>query len=404
MPAENKDRIGSSATGNPASDSWVKGGSISLLRQPDVYYGQHFGTALAEIVLDRNCQRILPVVTPSLLGNPMVAAGIAAVGSSALSTFSGLKPHTPCDVVLLLTEEIRRTNPDLIVVVGGGSAIDAVKIARMAVAADVHNLPALQRLSLMARAPSVAVERSCPVVAVSTTLSGAEFGMIGGASDLQSGIKLLFKSDSLMPDTVVLDPWLAAATPLDLWLSTGIRSVDHAAETVLSRDASPYTDTLALKGLALLKEGLIRCREQPDDVGARYLCQLGMWHAACGIGRLRYGASHGLGHQLGVLGNVPHGITSCVLLPTVLAFNEAVSTDQQAQIADAFGRSDMRASDVVRELIAALGLPTRISQLGLKRDALPRIAESSLANPFVLANLRPIKSVSDAQQVLDAAF
>jgi maleylacetate reductase len=194
------------------------------------------------------------------------------------------------------------------------------------------------------------------------------------------------------------------ATPSDLWLSTGVRSLDHGIETVLSLDASPYTDALALRGLTLLSDGLRRSAARPEDVAARHSCQLGVWLAACGIGRIRYGASHGLGHQLGAAAGVPHGLTSCVLLPAVLAFNEPVSPERQNWIAEACGGLGRPASEVVRELIASLGLPTRLSELGVDAAILPRVAESALGNAFVKANPRPVASVNDAMEILRAAY
>ncbi|HYD69164.1 iron-containing alcohol dehydrogenase [Azospirillum sp.] len=386
----------------------VAGGSLALLRQPVVHYGARLADALPRIVAERGCARVLPVVTGSLRRHPVVEQAIAALGNTALPVFGDLKPHTPFTVVLDLAAEIDRAQPDLIVAVGGGSALDAAKVGALAANAGAADHDALLALRSVPGAqgemrPSP-VGRVVPIVAVPTTLSAAEFGMIGGATDTTTGIKHIYKSDNLAPDVVVFDPWLTAATPAGLWLSTGVRSLDHGIETVLSRDANPFTDALALRGLTLLGEGLRQSHTRPDDVEARHRCQLGVWLAACGIGRVRYGASHGLGHQLGALAGVPHGLTSCVLLPAVLAYTEPVSAGRQAWIAEALGGPGRPAAEVVRGLIAALGLPTRLSDLGVAAETLPRVAESALGNAFVKANLRPVTTVDDAMAILRAAF
>ncbi|MGF7212805.1 alcohol dehydrogenase class IV [Skermanella aerolata] len=386
----------------------MESGSLALLRQPVVHYGARLRDILIRVVTDQGCQRVLPVVTGSLRRDPMVEEAMTTLGSRALPVFSDLRPHTPFDVVVALAARIGGERPDLIVVIGGGSAMDAAKISSLAAAgaaADVKALLALRAIpGTQGEMTPSPVSRAIPIVAVPTTLSAAEFGMIGGATDITTGIKHIFKSDTLAPDIVVFDPWLTVATPSDLWLSTGVRSLDHGIETVLSLDASPYTDALALRGLTLLSNGLRRSAARPEDVAARHSCQLGVWLAACGIGRIRYGASHGLGHQLGAAAGVPHGLTSCVLLPAVLAFNEPVSPERQAWIAEACGGSGHPASEVVRELIASLGLPTRLSELGIDAAILPHVAESALGNAFVKANPRPIASVNDAMEILRAAY
>lgn len=391
-----------------ASATSVETGTLALLRQPAVHYGTHAEQAVARLASERNPKRILPIVTTSLLKNTVVKDTIAALGPAALPAFSNLKPHTPFDCVLSPVETIERAAPDLIVVFGGGSAIDAAKIGSLAAANGARDRDALLALRAVTDEKDVTQpssgSRTFPIIAVSTTLSAAAFGIIGGATDIQTGIKHILKSDTLAPDIIVYDPRLGAQTPLDLWLSTGVRSVDHGIETVLSRDANPLTDALALRGLTLLSEGLTATHADTTAIPARHKCQLGVWLCGSSIGRVRYGASHGLGHQLGAIAGMPHGMTSCVLLPAVLGFNQSVSTLQQAEISSAFGQHGKPAADVVRHFIASLGLPTRLSQLDVDRNLLPRVAETRLNNAFVKANLRPIKSAADVMAILEAAY
>ena len=390
----------------PAAGQDIEAGSLDLKRQPRVLYGTELRAALPGVARERGWRRVLPVVTPSLAGNPAVAEALAGLGPGAIEPFTRLRPHTPFDVVLALAARIRDTRAEAVAVIGGGSAIDAVKIAALAAGAGVADAAGL--LAVRAQVDADGVQHPSPggrttpaILAVPTTLSGAEFGLIGGATE--AGVKHLYRTDTLAPDIVVYDPRLALGTPLNLWLSTGIRAVDHAAETVLSRDANPLTDALALRALALLRRGLEAAWREPCDPAARHEGQLGVWLAAAGIGRVRYGASHGIGHQLGAVAGVPHGITSCVLLPAVLAFNGLVAPERQRAIAEALGRPDASASDAVRDLVVGLGLPARLSDLGISPRDLARVAETALDNAFVRANLRPIDSISDLLAILEVA-
>jgi alcohol dehydrogenase class IV len=344
-----------------------------------------------------------------LAASPHVLAALEALGDTRLPAFTDLKEHTPFEVVLALCARIREAGPDAIVAIGGGSAIDAVKIAALGASAGVRSHDDL--LALRGVSDAAGNQQSSPgsrtgtvVVAVPTTLSGAEFGLIAGATETSSATKHLFRGDTLGPNIVLYDPTLALATPMQLWLSTGIRAVDHAVETMLSRDANPFTDALALRALALLRDGLEATVRDPGDLAARHRAQLGTWLAASGIGRVRYGASHGIGHQLGAVAGVPHGITSCVLLPAVVAYNAPLSGPAQVDIARALGAPDAAANESLRAFIAGLGLPTRIAELNVPREALSRIATTSLGNAFVKANLRPIEGEKDVLTILAAAF
>ena len=136
-----------------------------------------------------------------------------------------------------------------------------------------------------------------------------------------------------------------------------------------------------------------RYAEDPADLDARLDAQLGAWLASMGIRRTDYGASHGLGHALGADSGVPHGITSCVLLPTVMRYNASACKTQLAEVAAALGDASRRAADQVETLIARLGLPTRIGQLGIERSRLAAIAEKGMAIPWVRTNPRKIEQI-----------
>ncbi len=167
-----------------------------------------------------------------------------------------------------------------------------------------------------------------------TTLSGAEFSNLAGITDERVRQKHSFIGPDIGARAVILDPEATIYTPEWLWLSTGVRGVDHAVEALCSIEAHPYCDGLALHALRLFAQALPR----PDDLAARLQCQQASWLAASSIARVNYGASHGIGHVLGAFADVPHGHTSCVMLPHVLRYNERATADKQRLIAEALGR------------------------------------------------------------------
>src|SRR5260370_28436052 len=156
----------------------------------------------------------------------------------------------------------------------------------------------------------------------------------------------------MIPEAVILDPAVTVSTPEWLWLSTGIRAVDQAVEDVCSTNRQPMSDGASLHALRLLSRGLRACKADPADLAARLNCQLGAWMSMVGSQNgVAKGASHGIGHVLGGTAAVPHGYTSCVMLPHVLCFNKAVNAERQTWVADALGRPGEDAGDAVAALI-----------------------------------------------------
>lgn len=144
-------------------------------------------------------------------------------------------------------------------------------------------------------------------------------------------------------------------------------------------------DAGALHAVRLLSSGLPATKADPDDLDARLECQQAVGLACAGLNRVPYGASRGLGHQLGAVFAMSHGHTSCVMMPHVMAHNLPATREAQRLIAEAMGRPDVPASMAVGELVARLGLPTRLRDAGATRELLPTIADGRIAHPWITA-------------------
>ncbi|MGH2588686.1 MAG: iron-containing alcohol dehydrogenase, partial [Dehalococcoidia bacterium] len=213
-----------------------------------------------------------------------------------------------------------------------------------------------------------------PQIALPTTLSAAEHTHYAGVTGVDR-VKRRVADERLVPREVFLDPRLTLPTPPLLWLSTGIKALDHAVESVL-RAGHPITDVLALEAARCLFATLPECAEDAHAIEPRGRAQLAAWMSLFSPATSRGGLSHALGHQLGAYG-VPHGITSCVTLPAVLRFLEPVTAERQAAIALAIGAHGPLGA-AVADLIARLGLPSRLRATSLTRGDLPRIAANAL--------------------------
>jgi maleylacetate reductase len=240
---------------------------------------------------------------------------------------------------------------------------------------------------------------------VPTTLSAGEFSAIAGVTDERTRVKELIRHPRIIPAAVVLDPAVTVHTPEWLFLSTGIRAVDHCVEGVCSAEAHPYGDAQALRGLALLVEGLRRVKADPRDLRARLDCQIGAWLSmgplASGV---PMGASHGIGYVLGAVFDIPHGHTSCVMLPAVMRWNRPANAERQAMAAAAMGgRPGEEAGDLLDAFIAGLGMPRSLAAVGVGRDRFDRIAEGAMATPWVPRNPRRIDGPAQVREILELA-
>ena len=373
-------------------------GEYNYLPLERVIFGRPAAEAAAQEAERIGARRVFVVSSRTLSQKTKEIEKIAkTLGQRFVGLFDNCIAHTPWPSVLEAAQAVREAKPDLILTVGGGTPIDTVKILQVVLAHGVTDLSGLEGLRVATR-PSPVRQ-----VVVPTTLSGAEFSNIGGGTDLRTRLKHAFSGPDIGARSVILDPALTLHTPQWLWLSTGVRGVDHAVEALCSIEANAYCDGLALHALRLFARSLPRTKDFAEDLDARLECQQASWLAASTIGRVNYGASHGIGHALGASAGVPHGHTSCVMLPHVMRYNEGATAGKQKLISHALGKPDLRAADAVAALIAALGQPATLRAVGVKREQLAAIADGAMKNRWVLTNPRKI-SREEMAELLESAW
>lgn len=374
----------------------------------------HIGVPLAEAVVAeaeaRDAGRVMVVIAGSLARNTSVLEQLeGALGQRFAGNYAETVTHVPRSAALALAEALRASEADMVLTVGGGTCLDTAKMALLCLAEDITDE---RQLDTFAIRVNEAGDRETPFVArpplrqiaAPTTLSGAEFSDLSGCVDTKTQVKQLFSGAEIGPAAVILDPALTVHTPMELWLSTGVRALDHAVETLCSSAPMALADAGALHAIRLLGQSLLRNKSEPEDLASRLDSQTAIPLACAGLNRVAYGASHGIGHQLGAVAGVPHGYTSCILLPHVMAYNLEVSGEQQALIAQAMGAASVPAHVSIAELVNTLGMPTRLRDVGVTRDHFDAIASGSLLNAWVRANPRPINHVDHVHEILEAAY
>jgi maleylacetate reductase len=348
----------------------AESGSFTYANPRTIHWG---GGALAEHLeaeLDRfGSRRVFVVTTRSVAANPALLGELERrLGGRFVGAFSGIGQHAPAASVAAAVSAAASVQADALISFGGGSPIDATKAVAFALATGLDLSD--PRAAVQARHYTPTSDALLPHLAIPTTLSAAELSGLAGFTTEQEREKVGLRSAALIPSSVIFDASLTLHTPLDLWLSTGIRAVDHAVETLLAPASHPWSDVLALDALRRLRTSLLVTRRDPSDLAARTDSQLGAWFSFTLPGPAASGLSHTLGKRIGSRHNIPHGVSSCLVLPHVMRYLAPRTLAAQARIAAALG-TDTRemppeqaaacAATAVADLIARLDLPRQLS-------------------------------------------
>jgi maleylacetate reductase len=387
-----------------------KSGRIVFSQMDEVLFGKPAADAIAEEARRLAADRIFLMVSGTLNRDTDEIGRVRrTLGNHCVGIFDNMPPHTPRSAVIAAAEQARRAGADLIVTIGGGSMTDGAKAVQLCLANDIRSAEALDDYRPVKGPDGVLGPPPCKPpsirqVTVPTTLSAGEFSAIAGVMNERTKVKELFRHPGIIPRAVILDPAITVHTPEWLWLSTGIRAVDHCVEGICSNEANAYADAQALHGLTLLSSGLPRVKADPKDLQARLDCQIGAWLSmgplASGV---PMGASHGIGYVLGGLFNIPHGYTSCIMLPAVMRWNKPANAERQALVAVAMGHPGKDAADVLDSFIAGLGMPRSLRELKVGSESFDQMAVQAMSTPWVPRNPRPISGPQQVREILELA-
>jgi len=379
----------------------VQSGRVAFGKMEEVLFGVSAAEAVAEQARKHGATRVFLMVSGTLNRETQEIARVrAALGNLCAGVFAHMPAHTPRRAVVEAANQAREVGADLIVTIGGGSITDGAKTVQLCLANNISTAGALDDI----RPGRVFAAPTVRQISVPTTLSAGEFSALAGVTDERTRVKELFAHPSIIPQTVILDPAMTVHTPEWLFLSTGIRAVDHCVEGFCSLEANPYADAQAIRGLMLLTRGLAAVKADPSNIEARLDCQIGSWLSmgplASGV---PMGASHGIGYVLGAVHDIPHGHTSCIMLPAVMRWNKAANAGRQAEVSTAMGHPGEEAGDVLDTFIGGLGMPRSLSAVGVGEGAFGRISEQAMGTPWIPRNPRKIAGPAEVREILSLA-
>ncbi len=334
-----------------------------------------FGKNALEFLKKYNAARILIVTDPFLVESGMIEQVTKHLAGREYHIFSNVVPDPPLELVVEGIKEVEAFGPDVILAVGGGSAIDEAK-------AIMHFSRRITKI------------KTLRFIAVPTTSgTGSEVTSFAVLTDKAKGVKYPLVDEALKPDVAILDPILVKSVPPSVTADTGMDVLTHALEAYVSLAADDFTDALAEKAALTVFRYLERSFLDKEDEEAR----AGMHYASCMAGlafdKASLGLNHAIAHNIGGKFRVPHGRANAILLPHVLQFNGAFTDYQQKEISVAarkyarlaalagVGGMNVRSSvtrliQLVEKLQKQLRLPVSFRECGIDTGAYQKQVEA----------------------------
>src|SRR5215831_2850215 len=276
-------------------------------------------------------------------------------------------------------EAYRSAGCDGIIALGGGSPLDAAKLVQLL----TSHSPPLSRYDDATGGDKYVTQPLPPLIAIPTTAgTGSEVSRSGVAFLQDTGRKTVIFAPALLPRCAICDPELTYGLPPRATAATGLDAFTHCLEAYLSNGFHPLADAVAIDGIRRVARSLPVVMQEPTRLPARLDMMIAAMEGAMAFQK-GLGNAHALAHALTPRAGLHHGLANAVVLPSVMEFNRGVATARLARVAVAMGelsgaREDVlaaKAIDRVRRLVADAGLPTRLSEAGVKEQDLPRIAE-----------------------------
>lgn len=378
---------------------------ITLLQPPRIVFGNGCALQCAEFLASLGAKRALLVSSTPIL--PTITSIVDALKSMGVTLIQA--PCVDREPTRSLFDQVltaaRGDRVDGVLGIGGGSAIDVAKL----VAALFHGEQTVHEvfgINLLRR-------RALPLVCLPTTAgTGAEVSpnaiLLDEADDLKKGVV----SPHLVPDAAYVDPLLTLTVPAAVTAATGLDALTHCIEAYANKFAHPIVDTYALQGIRLISANLARAVHNGKDLEARAALSLGSLYGGLCLGPVNTAAVHALAYPLGGRFHIAHGVSNALLLPHVLRFNFSAAPERYAEIAAALGiapnGSPFSVAEYGVEFLSQLsrdcGVPQKLSELAVPREAIPEMAAAAMQVTRLLKNnLRPVTE-ADARQIYEAAY
>ncbi len=359
----------------------------------------YFGPgAIQEIVPEvrgRGAKKVLVVTDKDLIKFKVATKVTELLGKEGIAyeIYDKIKANPTIENVQEGVAACKAAGADLLVAIGGGSAIDTSK----AIAIIMTNPEFADVRSLEGASPTK--HKAMPIIAVSTTSgTAAEVTINYVITDTERHRKFVCADPHDIPVVAIVDADMVASMPPKLCASTGMDALVHAIEGYITKGAWELTDMMHLKAIEIISKNLRQSVK--GDPKAREEMALGQYIAGMGFSNVGLGIDHSMAHPLSAVYDIPHGMACAILLAPGLKFNAPATGDRYREIARAMGVKDVdglstedarkAAIDAVQQLADDVGIPRKLSELGVKEEDIPFLAKSAMADACTPGNPRDV--------------
>ena len=375
-----------------------------------LFYGPESLQSLGKELARLGSQRAV-VFCGNWAKGPLLDAVRTGMGERCAAVFEGVVAHSPVESVQAAAQELQRLGADAVVALGGGSSIVTARAASILAAEgrDVRDLCTVTDDKGGLKSPKLLAPK-LPQIIVPTTPTTAMVKAGSAVFDPATGERLALFDPKTRAQSIFIDARMLQSAPRALVASASVNSFATALEGLMSRSGDPLADALLMHCVRLLGQhlGAPSTHDDPQVRGelvlAGILCGQGTDHTGAGITTV-------LGHAIGARHGLENGTINAIVLPHVLRYNAQHAAPGLAKIAAALGMAQGDAASLLEHTVqsvtavfAALGLATRLRDVGVPREVLPEIARHAMGDWFLRGNPRQVRDASELQHTLELAW
>lgn len=331
----------------------------------------------------------------------LIQYGVAKMVSDVLDEaaipyeiYSEVKPNPTVTNVQMGVEAFKQSGADCLVAIGGGSAMDTAK----GIGIIINNPEFADVVSLEGVAPTK--RKSVPIIALPTTAgTAAETTINYVIIDEEKQKKMVCVDPNDIPCCSIVDAELMYSLPKGTTAATGLDALTHAIEGYITKGAWEMSDMFEIEAIRMINKYLRTAVFEPTNPVGRNGMAVAQYIAGMAFSNVGLGVVHGMAHPMGSLFDIPHGVANAMLLPTIMEFNAPVCLDKYVEIAKAMGAyregmSKEEAADAackaVRDLAVEVGIPQHLTEIGIKEEDIPALAEQAITDVCTPGNPREV--------------
>lgn len=369
----------------------------------------YFGENALDRLSDLPYKKALIITDPFVVKSGMLQTITYRLNDShtEFEVFSDVVPDPPIEKISLGVKAMLQYLPDVVIAIGGGSAIDSAK-------------------SIREFATRASNKQSALIAIPTTSGTGSEVTSFAVVSDPENDIKYPLVSDSLLPTEAILDAELVKSVPASITADTGMDVLTHAIEAYVSTNSNEFSDALAEKAIEICGSYLLRSYLDNNDSHARQKMHVASCLAGLAFNSASLGINHGIAHAIGAKFHIPHGRANAMLLPHVIEYNSGINKHSRSQsqypkcvekyvnIAKLLGVNNFNEITTVRALVSwiqfmlkEMNVPMSASQCGVDRNeyfnSIGAMAQKAVADACTATNPR-VPKLEEVIQILEDLY